>query len=222
MGKYVTLTPLDSDAHGRELSETVWKPTDEGHWTYLPYSRPDADESFQDWLKQRKATRGEYTYTVLASPAQRGVPGSHDTTQQAVGVLTLMRLDLDCGVVEIGHVLYSPLLQRTRTGTEAVFLLLQYALGPLLNRRVEWKADNLNLPSKRAAQRFGFHFEGVFRKHRVYKGRSRDTAWLSIVDDDWPLVREAFEQWLQPTNFDKRNKQIRDLASIREELLSKK
>lgn len=141
-----------------------------------------------------------------------------DNTPRAVGIFALMRVDVPNGAVEIGHVLFSPVLQRTRTSTEAVYLLIREAFDSLGYRRVEWKADNLNEPSKRAATRFGFTFEGIFRKHVVYKGRSRDTAWLAMVDDDWGVAKAAFEQWLDSSNFQLDGKHMRDLASIRKEL----
>ena len=119
------------------------------------------------------------------------------------------------GVTEIGHIWLSPQLQRTRQATEAIYLMSRHAFDELGNRRLEWKCDAANAASRRAAQRFGFTFEGVFRQHRVVKGRNRDTAWYSITDTEWPRCRAAFEAWLAPENFDAHGEQRRSLADIR-------
>ncbi|KAJ4580343.1 hypothetical protein HRR83_003291 [Exophiala dermatitidis] len=127
-----------------------------------------------------------------------------------------MRIDPNHRVVEVGNILFSPALQRTRAATEAMYLLARYVFEDLGYRRYEWKCDNLNLPSKRAAIRLGFTFEGVFRKHMVYKGRSRDTAWFAMVDEDWPVIKKAFEDWLRDENFDESGRQKRRLEDLRE------
>ena len=119
------------------------------------------------------------------------------------------------GVIEIGHIWLSPALQRTRQATEAIYVMSRHAFDELGNRRLEWKCDAANAASRRAAERFGFKFEGVFRQHRVVKGRNRDTAWYSITDGEWPDVRAAFDAWLADDNFDKSGRQRRSLAEIR-------
>jgi RimJ/RimL family protein N-acetyltransferase len=123
-------------------------------------------------------------------------------------------------VIEIGHIWFSPALQRTRQATEAIYLMARYAFDDLGYRRLEWKCDALNESSRRAAERFGFTFEGVFRQHLVIKGRNRDTAWFSILDGEWPPIRAAFEAWLVPENFDREGRQRRSLSEIRSEAAS--
>jgi RimJ/RimL family protein N-acetyltransferase len=119
------------------------------------------------------------------------------------------------GVIEIGHIWFAPALQRTRAATEAIYLLARHAFDDLGYRRLEWKCDSLNAPSRRAADRFGFTYEGIFRQHMITKGRNRDTAWYSIIDSEWPSRREAFEAWLAPGNFDEEGRQRRSLAEYR-------
>ena len=136
-------------------------------------------------------------------------------TGKAVGTAALMRIDPAHGVIEIGSIAYSPLLKRSRAGTEAMFLFMRRVFDELGYRRYEWKCDSLNGPSRRAAERYGFHYEGTFRQAIVYKGRSRDTAWFSIIDRDWPAIRTAFERWLAPENFDAQRRQKKSLASLR-------
>ena len=137
-------------------------------------------------------------------------------TGRAIGSLALMRVDTASGVVEVGFVCYSRLLKRTRAATEAQFLLMQRAFDELGYRRYEWKCDSLNAPSRAAAARLGFRFEGVFRQAVVYKGRSRDTAWFSIIDSEWPALRAAYQRWLEPGNFDAQGGQLRSLSSLME------
>jgi RimJ/RimL family protein N-acetyltransferase len=129
-----------------------------------------------------------------------------------------MRITPDHGVIEIGHIWFAPALQRTRQATEAIYLLARHAFDDLGYRRFEWKCDSLNQPSRQAAERFGFVFEGVFRQHMVIKDRNRDTAWFSILDGEWPVVRAAFEAWLAPENFDEEGRQRRRLAEVRNSL----
>jgi RimJ/RimL family protein N-acetyltransferase len=136
-------------------------------------------------------------------------------TAKPAGTAALMRIDPDNGVIEVGAIIYSRRLQRSRAGTEAMFLLMRRAFDQLGYRRYEWKCDSLNAPSRRAAERYGFRFEGIFRQAWVYKGRNRDTAWLSITDREWPAIRRAFEQWLSPENFDPEGRQRRSLSALR-------
>ncbi|MBM3522511.1 MAG: GNAT family N-acetyltransferase, partial [Alphaproteobacteria bacterium] len=139
------------------------------------------------------------------------------TSNTALGLAGLMRIDLPNRVIEIGSILYSPRLQRTAAATEAIYLFARYVF-ELGYRRFEWKCNSLNAPSRRAALRFGFSYEGLFRQHMVAKGRNRDTAWYAMLDGDWPRCRAAFEAWLDPSNFDSAGRQIRSLAAIRESI----
>ena len=140
-------------------------------------------------------------------------------SQTALGVASLMRIDPANGAIEVGHLAYSPRLQRTPAATEAMFLLMQYAF-ELGYRRYEWKCDTLNAPSRAAAQRLGFSFEGVFRQAVIYKERSRDTAWHSIIDAEWPALRAAFTQWLAPSNFDAAGRQLTRLSDLTAQIRS--
>ncbi|MGD8870595.1 MAG: GNAT family protein, partial [Gemmatimonadota bacterium] len=130
-----------------------------------------------------------------------------------VGVASYLRIDPAVGSIEVGHIHYSPLLQRTRAATEAMYLMARRVFDELGYRRYEWKCDDLNAPSRAAAERLGFTYEGTFRKHRIYKGRNRDTAWYSITDSEWPAIRQAMEAWLDPSNFDESAKQRTRLAA---------
>jgi RimJ/RimL family protein N-acetyltransferase len=129
-----------------------------------------------------------------------------------LGLASYMRITPEFGVIEIGHIWFGIPLQRTTAATEAIFLMARHVLDGLGYRRLEWKCNALNAASRRAAERFGFAFEGVFRKHQVVKGRNRDTAWYSIIDDEWPAIRKAFEAWLAPENFDRDGVQKRALS----------
>jgi RimJ/RimL family protein N-acetyltransferase len=187
-GRHGTVERLDPARHRASLWEAV-----RGHdhiWTYMAYG-PFADEpAFADWLASRVELTDPYCYAILASSGR------------AVGLATLMSIRPDMRVVEVGNILLSPALQRTVLATEAQYLLARYAFETLHYRRYEWKCDALNAPSRRAALRFGFTFEGVFRDHMIVKGRSRDTAWFAMVEAEWPAKKAAFEAWLAPENFD--------------------
>jgi len=136
-------------------------------------------------------------------------------TKRAIGIMSYMRIRPQFGSVEVGFILYSHLLQRTTGATEAIYLMARHVFETLGYRRFEWKCDNANEASKRAATRLGFQYEGLFRKDMVYKGRNRDTAWFSITDDEWPDVKAGFAKWLHPSNFDIDGKQILPLTTCR-------
>jgi RimJ/RimL family protein N-acetyltransferase len=133
---------------------------------------------------------------------------------KAVGTFALMRIDPVNGVIEVGHVVYSPRLKRTRIATEAMFLLMQYVFDELGYRRFEWKCDSLNGPSRAAALRYGFTFEGIFRQAIVYRQRNRDTAWFSVIDSEWPVLRPSYTRWLSDANFDAEGGQVERLADL--------
>jgi RimJ/RimL family protein N-acetyltransferase len=164
---------------------------------------PLADFStFSQWLAGRVALEDPYSYAIV------------DRSGQAVGIATLMEIRPAIGVIEVGHILYSPALQRTPLGTEAQYLLARYAFETLGYRRYEWKCNALNAPSRRAALRYGFVFEGVLRQHMIAKGRNRDTAFFSILDSEWPARKAAFERWLAPENFDADGRQRASLSEL--------
>jgi RimJ/RimL family protein N-acetyltransferase len=201
-GETVRLEPVDAARHAGDLfTASEGAPT---LWEYLAYGPFPNLPAFTEWLKERAASDDPLFFAVVdrASGA-------------AQGMASLMRIKPEHGVIEIGHIWFAPALQRTRQATEAIYHLARYAFDDLGYRRLEWKCDALNLPSRRAAERFGFVFEGVFRQHMVVKRRNRDTAWFSIIDGEWPPARAAFEAWLAPENFDSKGGQRRSLAEVR-------
>lgn len=163
-------------------------------------------QGYREYCERAAASEDPLHFAVIARASGR-----------AVGTLALMRIDPPNGVAEVGHVTFSPLLKRTPVSTEAQFLLMRRVFDELGYRRYEWKCDSLNAPSRQAALRLGFQFEGIFRQAVVYKGRSRDTAWFSIIDGEWPARRAAFEQWLAPENFDAQGRQRARLQALRGE-----
>lgn len=201
-GETVRLEPLDPSRHGDGLY-TASQGADES-WHYLPYGPFSSKEAFLAWLTRHAATADPMAFALVDRAAG-----------EARGIATFMSIVPEHGVIEIGHIWLSPRLQRTRQATEAIFVMARHAFDGLGNRRLEWKCDAANEPSRRAAERYGFVFEGVFRNHRVIKARNRDTAWYSIIDAEWPSRRAAFEEWLAPGNFDASGAQRRSLAGFR-------
>lgn len=201
-GELVRLEPLDPKLHGNDLFASA--DGADASWYYLPYGPFASRQEFVSWLEGHAATDDPMAFAIIdrASGAARGIA-------------TLMSIVPEHGVIEIGHIWLSPHLQRTRQATEAIYLMSRYSFDELDYRRLEWKCDAANEPSRRAAERFGFVFEGVFRQHRIVKGRNRDTAWYSITDGEWPSRRAAFEAWLDASNFDSSGSQKRSLAEIR-------
>lgn len=190
VGRYCRMEALDPARHSAALYDAFRLDTAGLDWTYLPYG-PFADAvSFRSWLDGVAVGDDPLFYTIL------------DEGDTAVGVASYLRIFPDIGSIEVGHIHYSPTLQRSRAATEAMYLMMRRAFDELGYRRYEWKCDSLNSPSRRAADRLGFVYEGTFRQATLYKGRNRDTAWYSIIDTEWPAVRGAFEKWLDPGNFD--------------------
>ncbi|WP_447919113.1 GNAT family N-acetyltransferase [Achromobacter aegrifaciens] len=203
VGRYCRLEPLSAERHAADLYQAFSQAPDDSDWTYMSVG-PFADLA---------------AYREFAEKAQAGNDPLHHAiidleTGRAIGTLALMRIDPANGVIEVGFVSFSRQLKRTRIATEAQFLLMSRAFDELGYRRYEWKCDSLNAPSRAAAARLGFEFEGIFRQATVYKGRSRDTAWFSIVDGEWPALRAAYERWLSPDNFDAQGRQQRGLAEL--------
>jgi RimJ/RimL family protein N-acetyltransferase len=209
-GRYCRLEPLDARRHGDDLFAAYAAAPDGRAWTYLAPEPFTARSDFDAYLERNAASADPLHYTVVDAG-----------TQRAVGTLSLMRMDTANGVIEVGHVVFSPLLQRSRASTEAQYLLMKLVFETLGYRRYEWKCDSLNAPSRSAAARLGFSFEGVFRQLLVYKNRTRDTAWFSIIDGEWPLLKKAFDSWLSPGNFDAGGAQVRTLVDIRDRLIYK-
>ena len=203
-GQFCQLEPLNAARHAADLFAAYQTAPDGRNWTYL-FSGPFANED--DYRRHAEAAAQSTDPRLFAViDSATGIP---------VGTLSLMRIDPTHGCIEVGNVTFSPLLQQTPASTEAQFLLMAYAFDTLGYRRYEWKCDSLNEPSRRAALRLGFQFEGIFRQALVYKGRSRDTAWYSITDTEWPAVRAALQTWLSEGNLDAQGQQRQSLAAIR-------
>jgi RimJ/RimL family protein N-acetyltransferase len=191
-GRWVRLEPVSVWKHARQLYDSFAGSDPDGRvWTYLGYGPFGSFDAFAAWLKDREAARDPWYYAFIRRD-----------TGKAAGMGSFLRADATNGVIEIGHIWMSPGLRQTREATDSIFLMMRHAFDELGVRRLEWKCDALNVPSRRAAERFGFIFEGVFRQHMIVKGRNRDTAWYAIIDKDWPPIRKAFQEWLKDANFD--------------------
>jgi RimJ/RimL family protein N-acetyltransferase len=202
-GRYGRVEPLDIERHAPALFEANGADATGAHWTYLFDDKPATFEAYRAWLGRVTAAQDPMFHAIVDA-----------ATGRALGVAALMRIDRAHGVIEVGHINFSPALQRTRLATEAIFLMMARAFDELGYRRFEWKCDSLNAPSRAAAQRFGFRFEGIFRQALVYKGRNRDTAWYSIVDAEWPALKAAYLRWLDPANFDAAGRQRERLSAL--------
>jgi RimJ/RimL family protein N-acetyltransferase len=199
-GRYGRVEKLE-----RRHADDLWTAV-EGHdaiWTYMsaygPFAHADA---FFEWVASRVVLDDPYSYAVV------------DPSGRALGIATLMEVRPEMRVIEVGHIVYSPALMRTRLGTEAQYLLARYAFETLGYRRYEWKCNALNAASRRAALRYGFIYEGTFRQHLIAKGRNRDNAWFSMLDSEWPARKAAFERWLAPENFDSTGVQKTSLSKL--------
>jgi RimJ/RimL family protein N-acetyltransferase len=203
-GVYCRLEPLDPDAHARDLWDANLLDTDGRNWTYLFTERPASFSDYRAWAGAMAATADPLFFTILVPEGGRMRPA---------GVAAYLRIAPEAGSIEVGHINFSPLLQRTPAATEAMYLMMRHAFD-LGYRRYEWKCDSLNAPSRAAAQRLGLSYEGIFRQALVYKGRNRDTAWYAAIDSEWPALRAAFERWLDAANFDDEGRQRASLSSL--------
>jgi RimJ/RimL family protein N-acetyltransferase len=203
IGRHCRIDPVDPDRDAEGLFEAYADAPDGRDWTYLPKERPDTFEALRDHLVGLAGTADplHHTITDLA-------------TGRPVGTAALMRIDPANGVIEIGWINSSPRLQRTVASTESMFLFMSRVFDELGYRRYEWKCDSRNAPSRAAATRLGFQFEGIFRQAAVTKGRNRDTVWFSILDSEWPALRRGFEAWLEPGNFDTQGRQVERLGDL--------
>ncbi|MGE0360251.1 MAG: GNAT family N-acetyltransferase [Vicinamibacterales bacterium] len=201
-GHWARLAPLDPDAHGRALFEANALDTEGRNWTYLPIGPFASFADYDAWLRRMAPGDDPLFFTLIDRAGDR-----------PVGVASYLRIDPPAGSIEVGHINFSPLAQRTRAATEAMYLMMReaFALG---YRRYEWKCDALNAPSRAAAGRLGFTFEGIFRQATIYKQRSRDTAWYSILDREFPALDRAFAAWTSPQNFAADGRQRRRLAEL--------
>jgi RimJ/RimL family protein N-acetyltransferase len=200
-GRYCRLEPLDAGRHAQALWEANASDPTSRNWTYL-FEGPYATFAAYDaWVRRASGTADPLFFAIV-------------TGARAVGVAAYLRIAPAAGSIEVGHINFSPLLQRTPAATEAMYLMMRHAFA-LGYRRYEWKCDALNAPSRAAAERLGLTYEGLFRQALVYKGRNRDTAWYATIDREWPGLRAAFEQWLDPGNFDEGGRQRKGLAEMR-------
>ena len=189
-GRFCRLEPLDADAHAAALHEAFALDEDGLGWTYLPYGPFPSFDAFEKWVSEAAESGDPLFFAIL------------DAAEEPAGVASYLRIMPAIGTLEVGHIHYAPALQGTAAATEAMYLMMRHAFEDLGYRRYEWKCDDLNGPSRRAAERLGFTYEGTHRQATIYKGRNRDTAWFSILDGEWPRVRDALEAWLAPENFD--------------------
>ena len=201
-GELVRLEPVDVARHAGQLFAAQSSAPE--LWAYLPYGPFESETAFRVWLTERAASSDPLFYAIIERMSGR-----------ALGMASFLRVEQGHGVIEVGHIWYSPALQRTRLATEAMYVMARHVFDDLGYRRYEWKCNALNEPSRRAAVRLGFTFEGVFRQHMVIKGENRDTAWYSMLDGEWPAAKAAFEAWLRPENFDAEGSQLRSLAELR-------
>ncbi len=200
-GRYCRLEPLDPKRHGNELFTATNGPGSEVLYRYLsegPFDRARLDE----WFVRRAAADDPLFYAVVDT-----------ATGRCEGRQALMRITPEHGVIEVGNVLWGPGIARTRVATEALFLHARYVFDELGYRRFEWKCHSENAKSRRAAERFGFQYEGLFRQHMIHRGANRDSAWFAMLDREWPAIRAGFERWLAPENFDERGRQKTPLVT---------
>ncbi|MBW2225266.1 MAG: GNAT family N-acetyltransferase [Deltaproteobacteria bacterium] len=199
-GRYCRLEALSAAKHAAALHDAYAAAPDSSNWTYLPYGPFASLEEYAVWVESMQAGDDPLLFAIAGRPDER-----------PVGVTSYLRINPAQGSIEVGHLNYSPALQRTAAATEAMYLMMRRAFEELGYRRYEWKCDSRNAPSRRAAERLGFRYEGTFRQAMVMKGRNRDTAWFSIVDTEWPRVRAALEAWLDPSNFGEGGRQRQPL-----------
>jgi RimJ/RimL family protein N-acetyltransferase len=202
-GHFCRVEPIDPARHAADLHAANAFDREGRNWTYLPYGPFARLEDYRLWLDRVSAGDDPLFHAIIERQSER-----------AVGVASFMRIDPTAGVIEVGGINYALPLQRTPAATEAMYLMMRRVFDELGYRRYEWKCDSLNAPSRAAALRLGFRYEGMFRQATVYKARNRDTCWFSILDNEWPPLQRAFEDWLAPDNFDPAGHQRLSLASL--------
>lgn len=205
-GEYVRLERLDAARHSAELHAA--NRSDDRIWDYLPYGPFAEASAYRAWAEGMAPLADPFFYAIIDK-----------STGKAAGVASWLRITPAAGSIEVGHINLSPSIQRTRGATEALFLMMEWAFAAGY-RRYEWKCDAMNMPSRRAAERLGFSYEGIFRQAAVVKGRNRDTAWFAMIDKEWPELRAAYQTWLSPANFDANGRQIRSLADLTRPILA--
>lgn len=202
-GRYTRIEPLSLADHAKDLFEAYSLDKEGILWTYMGVGPFPTFEGFKAWMEPACQSNDPLFHAIIDAKSEK-----------AIGFASYLRIDPPVGVIEVGFIAYSPLLQRSRVATEAMFLMMARVFDELGYRRYEWKCDSLNAPSRAAAQRLGFTYDGLFEQATVYKGRNRDTAWFSILDRDWPRLRAAYEAWLDPANFTAECQQKRRLADL--------
>jgi RimJ/RimL family protein N-acetyltransferase len=203
-GRHARLEPIDSRRHAEELyAASHGVPGGEAIWRFLGYGPWVDVEALRAWLRDCAAQHDPVFFAIRDRAAGK-----------AVGMASYLNIVPKNGSIEIGHIWFAPVLQRTPAATEALYLMIRHAMDDLGYRRMEWKCNALNAASRRAARRLGFRFEGIFYRHMIAKGRNRDTAWYSIIDSEWPTCRASLEAWLAPENFDAQGRQKRALSAI--------
>jgi RimJ/RimL family protein N-acetyltransferase len=209
-GRYCRLEPLAASAHMDSLYAANALNADGGMWTYMAYGPFETPDSYRVWLEGACRGNDPLFFAIIDR-----------STDKAVGVASYLRIDPANGCIEVGHLAYSPLVQRTPAATEAMYLMMDHAFA-LGYRRYEWKCNALNKPSRSAAQRLGMSYEGIFRQATVVKGRNRDTAWYSVIDTEWGALKQVFVQWLAPENFDAQGRQLAALSALTAPLLKQR
>jgi RimJ/RimL family protein N-acetyltransferase len=202
-GNYCRIEILDAEKHADDLYTAYADDAAGRIWTYLPYGPFTQFDEYRAWLNKTCLGNDPLFHSIIDLK-----------TNKAIGVASFLRIESAVGVIEVGHINYSPILQRTPIATEAMYLMMCRVFDELGYRRYEWKCDALNAPSRKAASRLGFIYEGIFRQATMYKARNRDTAWYSIIDSEWPGLKKSFKAWLDPSNFDANNQQKKSLSEL--------
>jgi RimJ/RimL family protein N-acetyltransferase len=195
-GRFCRLVPVEPARHAAEIFADAGDPAHDPLWTYMAYGPFRYETEYRQWLDGIAASEDPLFHAIIDA-----------ATSKAAGVASYLRIDPAAGSIEVGHIFLGPRLQRSTAATETMYLMMRRAFDELGYRRYEWKCDALNAPSRRAALRLGFQFEGIFRQATVYKQRNRDTAWFAVTDRDWPRLKAGFEAWLAPGNFDTEGRQ---------------
>ncbi len=203
-GRFCRVEPLDPERHAAQLFAAYAEDFEGRIWTYLPRGPYASLGEYRDWAQAACGGDDPLTHAII-----------DNASGEAVGTAAYMRIEPNIGVIEVGSITYSPRLQRRPAATEAMYLMMRRVFDEFGYRRYEWKCDSLNQPSREAAARLGFRYEGLFRQASITRGRNRDTTWFSVIDSEWPALRAAFERWLDPANFAADGTQRRSLASFR-------
>ena len=208
-GRLCRMEPIDAVRHSADLIEAFSLDLEQGNWTYMPYGPFTSESELREWIVSTCSGDDPCFFSVIDTQ-----------TGKAVGVASYLRIVPSMGVIEVGHIHFSPLMQAKPISTEAMYLIMRHVFDELGYRRYEWKCDALNAPSCKAARRLGFMFEGTFRQALMYKQRNRDTAWFSILDREWPIIKAVFETWLDADSFDSEGQQRNKLSQVMQAALT--